>query len=354
MMVHRLLISILTLASCGILAAYSVSAAPPDVDKCVFPDDCLRHRDSGINISWGVCECRSAWKARYIHSKGDEHLRMWRERRMPLADRILDAYRLTEAQKETCNAIRDEVWADWGRRMGKQQFDEIVGLQEDAFDRLREHLDVIRRASDGAPGAAEARAKLPRVRDDPELQRLKQRSDEIYEDHPIDWSDLADRIEDALPKEQAKRGRERLAERFPYSVSGTHGEKLGSGKAKTGAAAGDMDRWGAYVRAFTTRYQLTPAQSNAAKSILEEVRAQAGKLTRAMGDEVARYQAGGHQEEARRRREVLQFDLDDLFDGFQTRLDALLTTSQQQQSTSAEPGEKDARKDRAPKEANGS
>jgi len=339
-MVNRLLVSVLTLASSCILAAYSVSAAPSDVDKCTFPDNCLRHRFSEINISWGVCECRSAWKERYIHSKGDVHLRMWRERRMPIADKILDAYRLTETQKEKCNAIRDEFWADWGRRMGKQQFDEIVGVQEEQIERIREHFYVTQQAMDRAPGAAETFAKLPHVRDDPELQRLKQRSDEIFEEHPLDWSDLADRIEDALPKEQAKRGRERLGERFPYTVSGTHGEKLGSGRTKTGSDARDMDRWGAYVRAFTTRYELTSGQSDAARSILEEVRAQAAKLTRTMDAEVARYQSGGHQEEARRRREVLQFDLDDLFESFQTRLDALLTTSQQQQSTSAEPGDK--------------
>ena len=252
---------------------------------------------------------------------------------MPLADKILDAYRLTKTQKEKCNAIRDEFWADWGRQMGKQQFDEVVGLHDDAFDRLREHLDVLVAAMDGAPGAEEARAKLPRVDDDPELQNLEERLKEIQQDHPIDWSDLADRIEDALPKEQARRGRERLGERFPYSVSRTHGEKLGAAETKTGADAGDMDRWEAYVRTFTARYQLTPGQSNAARSILEEVRAQAAKLTHTMGDEVARYEAGGHLEEARRRREILQFDLDDLFEGFKTRLDALLTTSQQQQST---------------------
>ena len=353
-MVKRLLISLLTLASSGIVAAYSVSASPPDVDRCAFPDDCLRHHYSGINSGWGSCECRSAWKARYIHGTRDKRLQMRAERRKPMAEKILGAYRLTETQKEKCNGIRKEFWADRRRKMGKQQAEEARALRASMAERLGEHIHALIQAQEGAPGAEEAWAKLPRVDDDPEFQGIKQRLNEIQVEHPIDWSDLADRIEDALPKEQAKRGRERLSERFPYSVSGTHGEKLGSGKTKPGADAGDTDRWEAYVRAFTTRYELTSGQSDAARSILEEVRAQAGKLTRTMDAEVARDQAGGRQKEARRRREVLQFDLDDLFESFQARLDARLTTSQQQQSTSAEPGERDARKDRAPEEANGS
>lgn len=331
--VNRLLISLLSLASCGILAAYSVSATPPDGDNCVFPDDCLRHHYSGINTGWGSCECRSAWKAQYIHGTRDKRLQMMAERRKPMAERILGAYRLMEAQKEKCNGIREEFWAARRRNMGNQQVQEARALRAEIVERIREHVHALKQAQEGVPGAVEAFAKLPRVQDDAELQSLERRLDEIYLDHPIDWSDLADRVEDALPHEQAKRGRERLAERFPYSVSGTHGEKLGFGKPTTDADAGDIDRWEAYVRAFTTRYQLTPGQSNAAKSILKEVRAQVAKLTHTMRDEVARYQAGGHQEEARRRREVLQFELHDLFEVFKVRLDGLLTTAQQQAST---------------------
>lgn len=353
-MVHHLLISMLALPSFCILAAYSVSAAPPDVDKCVYPDDCLRHHYSGINSGWGSCECRSAWKAQYIHGTRDKRLQMRAERRKPMAEKILGAYRLTEAQKEKCNGIREEFWAARRRNMGNPQVEKVRALRAAAVERVREHFHALTQVQDGAPGAAEALSKLPRVEDDLELQSLERRLDEFYLDHPIDWSDFADRIEDALPQEQAKRGRERLGERFPYSVSSTHGEKLGTGKTKTGVDAGDMDRWGAYIRAFTARYQLTPGQSNAARSILEEVRARGAKLTHTMRDEVARFQAGGHQEEARHRREVLQFDLDDLFEGFNARLDALLTTAQRQQSTSAEPGDKDAHEMRAPEKANGS
>lgn len=328
----RLLISLLTLASCGLLAADSVSAATPRGDKCEFPEDCLRHNGVEISINWGSCECRSAWKKRYIRGTQDKRQRMWAERRMPIADRILDAYRLTESQKEPCNAIREQFWADRRRRLGKQA-EETRALGAEAAERFGAYIHAVKQVQEGASGAEDALAKHPRPQDDPVLQDLKQRLDEIHQIHPIDWSDLADRIEDVLPQEQAKRGRKRLGEKFPYTISSTHGEKLGTGEPTAGGDEGDFNRWEAYVRAFTARYQLTQGQSNSVESVLREVRARAVQLAHTMRDDVARYRAGGHQQEARRRREVFQLDLDDLFEVFKARLDGQLTTAQQQQST---------------------
>ena len=331
-MVERLLISFLTLASSGVFAANTASAAPQDDEKCVFPGDCLRHSYFGTNIGWGKCQNRSAWKERYIHATPDERARMRKERGKPMGERIFDAYHLTDAQKKKGYRIREQFFAEQRRGMG-EQFEEARGLRAQKMERIGEHVHLAKQVRNGVPGAAEAWANLPSSRDDPVLGTLDERLKEIYRDHPIDWSDLADRIEDELPQEQAKRGRQRLAERFPLSISSRHGEKLVGHGHSTDGGTSDIDRWEAYVQEFTARHQLTEGQSNAAASILVDVRAQDAKLTRAMRDEVARFQRKADEDSAHRRREVYQFDVDDLLDGFKTRLDSLLTTAQKQMST---------------------
>ena len=331
-MVERLLISLLTLASSGVFAAHTVSAAPRDDDECVFPGECLRHSYVGINIGWGKCQNRSAWKERYIHGTPDERARMWKERGKPMSERIFDAYDLTNAQRTSCNHIREQAFKEWRLEMG-EQFEESRGLRRRSVERMRELVRVGGEVTNGEPGAAEAWKKLTSARERLVDRGIEERRQEIKREHPFDWSDVADRIEDILPQEQAIRGRQRLAERFPFTISSRHSEKLGADKPTTGDRASDIDRWGAYVREFTARHQLTQGQSSAAASILGEVRAQDARLTHAMRDEVAHYQARANEESARRRREVFQFDIDDLFEGFKARLDGLLTTAQKQTAT---------------------
>ncbi len=333
-MSKRWLCALVAMASSGVLATHSVSEAPRDDEKCMFPDDCLRHTSAGINIGWGKCEGRSAWRERYVTSTRDERLRMRRARRTSMRQKILDAYGLTEAQRETCDRICAEFSANWRRGMG-EQFDEVRALRRQQIDRLREYADATREFQRGAPGASEALKQFPGVRDDPKLRIPREREQQIKRAHPYDWSGLADRIEDALPKEQAKLGRERLGARFPFTISRRHGEKLAAESTGTEFDAREIDRWGAYVRQFTDRYELTEGQANAVASILREVRTQDAQLTLRMGDEAERDEARGHQEAARRRREAFQLDLDDLFENFKARLDGLLTTVQRR--TSAKP-----------------
>ena len=331
-MIGRLFISLLIVPSSGVFVAYADSAASQDKERCVLPGDCLRHGYAGTSIGWGKCTSRSAWKQRYIHATPDERARMWKERGKPMGKIIFDAYDLTDAQKETCNRIREQSIKEWRREMG-EQFEEARGLRARSGERILELVRVGREVRNGEAGAAEAWKKLTSDREELVNSGIRERLQEINRDHPIDWSDLADRIENVLPQEQAKRGRQRLAERFPFTISSRHGEKLGTDKPTTGGGASDIDRWGAYVRKFTARHQLTQGQSSAAASILGEVRARDVQLTRTMRDEVAHYQARADEESAQRRREVFQFDVDDLFEGFKARLDGLLTTAQKQTAT---------------------
>lgn len=303
----------------------------------MFPGDCLRHTVFGVSGIWGTCKSNSAWRERFVHTTPDERDRMWKERGKPMGVRILDAYRLSEGQRKKCDRIREAFWAERQREAGSELLDEGRTLRAQVRKRAREYAEMGRQVQTGVPGAAEAWAKLAPMQDDPQIRSMNDRLKEIRTVHPIDWSDLADRVENALPPEQAKRGRERLAERFPFSVSKRHGESLITGTAGKDAAALDaradaaaLDRWQAYVTAFTKRYQPTHAQADATASVLQEVRTRAAQLAHTMQDEVARYQADGLEEEARRRREAYQLDLDDLFDGFKSRLYDILTSAQQQ------------------------
>ncbi len=330
-MVERLLISLLTVASSGVLVAHSVSAGPQDDKKCIFPGDCLRHGFYRPNI-WGTCESRSAWRERYLSATPEQRSQMWDERGKPMDRRIFDAYDLTEGQREVCDRIRERTIAEWRRGMG-EQFEEGRGLRAQLLERIGERVDMSREVIKGNASAAEMMKKQRSHREGAVERGIRERLEQINRKHPIDWSDLADRIEDALPPEQAKRGRQRLSEKFPYTISSVHGGKLGADEPATDGRASDIDRWGVYFREFTARYELADGQSNAAESILEEVRERGAQLTKNMRDDVARYQKSADEESPRHRLDVFQLDIDDLLEEFRTRLDALLTTAQKQATT---------------------
>lgn len=267
-----------------------------------------------------------------MHATQDERRRMWKQRGKSMAERIFDAYDLTDAQRTSCDHIHEQFNKEWRQGAG-EQFEEARGLRAQSIERIGERLRVGRDLRDGEDGAAEAWTKLTSAGEKLEDRRILERRQEIKREHPIDWSDLADRIEDILPHEQAIRGRQRLADRLPLTISSRHGQEVAGDTSSADDGTNDVDRWEAYVRKFTARYQLTDGQANAAVSILVDVRAQDARLTRAMREEVALFQTNADEESARRRREVHQFEVDDLLDGFKTRLDSLLTTVQQQTST---------------------
>ena len=331
-MIERLFILLLAVPLSNVFVSYSVSAAPQDKERCVLPGDCLRHGYAGTSIGWGKCTSRSAWKERYMHATRDERKRMWEQRGKPMGEIIFDAYELTDAQRTSCDQIREQSIKEWRRGMG-EQFEEARGLRARSIERIGERLRVGRDLRDGEDGAAEAWTKLTSAGEKLEDRRILERRQEIKREHPIDWSALADRIEDILPQEQAIRGRQRLADRFPLTISSRHGQEVAGDTSSADDGTTDVDRWEAYVRKFTARYQLTAGQANAAASILVDVRARDARLTRAMREEVALFQTNADEESARRRREVHQFEVDDLLDGFKMRLDSLLTTAQQQTST---------------------
>lgn len=325
----------LAIAMSGTIAFGVSSASAQHNEECIFPGDCLRHTVFGISGVWGKCESSSAWRERFVHATPDERDRMWKERGKPMGARILDAYRLSGSQRKKCDEISEAFWVDRRREVESEMLDEGRKLRAQVRERARVYAETGHAAQDGVPGAAKAWEALPPIKDDPQLRGMMKKLDAMREAHPIDWSDLADRIEDALPPEQAQRGRERLAERYPFTISKQHGEKLENREtANVGAGAGagvaDVDRWQMYVAVFTNRYRLTRAQSDATASVLQEVRTRADQLFHGMQDEVARYEADGLQAEASRRREVYQLDLDDLFEGFTSRLHSLLTSAQQQ------------------------
>ncbi|NOT02767.1 MAG: hypothetical protein HOP29_19360 [Phycisphaerales bacterium] len=332
------------LAWSGSFALNATMADPPRAETCLYPDDCFRHGPAVTIVTVGTCESRSAFRERYIHhASTDERVQMWNDRKRLMTDRILDAYDLTESQRAACGRVRDKYFADRRRQMG-EHFDEISDLRSKKIDRIGEYVDAVRHARAGAP---EAWAKLPGSENDPVLQDLDQRLQRFKELYPSNWGEFADRIEDILPPEQARSGRERLAEQFPFTISSTHGARMGTDESKTDDDTTadslvddrDLDAWGAYLRRWTERYAPTPGQLTAATSILQEVRTQSDQLGGALFD--GNGQDGSTKDEAaevtQRRREVRQLELDDLFGRLRTRLDALLTTEQKQISAANEP-----------------
>jgi len=293
---------------------------------CKYPGDCLRHDGSRINETWGTCVSRSAWKQKFIHATPEERKRMRAERMTPMDDRILNAYRLDEDQRAQCDQVRQAFWEEHRQEMGKKTFNRAGGLRGSLAERLREHLDAGKRMRNGeAPPS-----KLPPVHSDPVLEGLRDELDDIDRQYPTDWSELADRIEDVLPAEQARAGRQRLAEQFPFDISARHGEKFEANKADS-AAGTPLDRWEAYLARFVRRYDLTAAQLDAADSILAEVRARAADLDQSMRADVERNERAELEDEAHARKVVYTFDVADLFETYQDRLQALLTSAQREQ-----------------------
>lgn len=334
-MTTHVLVAVLASAWASPFACQADLLDSPPTDGCLYPTDCFRHGPGVTVTTVGKCESRSKFRERYIHrANAEERMRMWKDRSRLMTDKILDAYEITDAQRVACVQVVDEYIAN-RRRVMANHLDEIRGLHRATIDRIREYVDAAGHARDGAPDAWN---RMPGADDDPVLQELGERLQRLREMYPNDWGEFADRVEDVLPPEQARRGRERLAEQFPFALASSHGAKLASNGSETGndssvlpqAKDKDLDTWSGYLRQWTERYAPTPGQLTAAASVLMEVRARSVQLDSAVFGESAPDRTTGDQELTQRRREVLQLELDDLFEQFRTRLDALLTTAQRE------------------------
>ncbi len=314
--------TIMTVASLVFLAG-PVQQPDGGRGECLFSGDCLRHAFGRIHaLSFGKCASRSAWRERYVHTTPDERVKMWNTRHQIMSDRIMRAYRLDDPQKRIVREVFEDYYAVRRESMG-DKFAEMVKLRRQERERLRENIDEYKREKQENPAA-----KLMPLQDDPVLVAIDERLREINKEHPLVWTVILDRIDKVLPKEQAERGRERLAEQYPLGFAADGSQKITIGKPANRGREASLDRWRAYFKKFVVRHELAAGQASAAKSILDEVSERAALMTRRMKDEIARYQADDDAKTGNLIAEAFQFDLDDLFDEFTVRLDAILTTSQ--------------------------
>jgi len=252
----------------------------------------------------------------------------------PFGERIFEAYELSDAQREACDAVHQELIESWRRGMG-ERFDECQALRAQMMQHDRKRMDIARAAADGDK---EAKAWIRNNHEDSTMVDLHRRVNQLTQENPFDWSELADRIEDILPPEQAKRGRTRLAWKYPLTVSPVYGQSLlseapanaGTDDKLNSRANGPVDAWDAYILAFKKRYQPSQAQQSAIESILKELRGRRTELARAAEIDIKSYKDGEFSETAKRRRELLQLDVEELFQALRTRLDGLLTTAQRE------------------------
>lgn len=300
--------------------------------KCLYPGDCLRHAyGNTYALSFGECASRSAWREQYVHATPDERRGMRKTRHQTMDDRIMRAYQLIEPQEKIVQGIIDEFYAAHNEAMGAT-FSEHVNLRRKRRARYREIEEEFQRRKRGEDSAP---SKMPRWRDDPVLLSTRERLQQIEHDYPIPWLALLDKIDKVLPKEQAERGRERLAEQYPTGFSADGNQKITSTKQENVGDETALARLRAAFEKFVARHELSGGQANAAESVLRELGELAVRMTRTMQAEIARYPADEDANSRRLVAEAFQFDINELYDEFQHRLDALLTTAQLDKSRSA-------------------
>jgi len=314
--------TIMTVASLVFLAG-PVQQPDGGREECLFPGDCLRHAFGRISaLGFGKCASRSAWRERYAHTTYDERVRMWKTRHQTMDDRIMRAYRLDDPQKLIVREVFADYYAARRESMG-DKFAEMVKLRRQIGERLMENFEKYKGEKQEDPAA-----KLILPQNDPVFLGIDERLREIDKEHPLVWTVILDKIDKVLPKKQAERGRERLAEQYPLGFAPDGSQKITIGKPANRGREASLDRWRAHYKKFVVRHELAAGQASAAKSILDEVSERAARMTRTMKDEIARYQADDDAKRGKLITEAFQFDLDDLFDEFTVRLDAILTTSQ--------------------------
>ena len=286
-------------------------------------------------------------------------------------------YELDDSQRI---AVRSEIEAIENERRT------AMGPLAEEHDRLRGEMGQywrgMRERSEGSDDPGEF---WRRARDDPGFQKIRDRMRKIEDRFPNRWEESMRRIEALLPEEQAKKGRERIeemrsrwggnrnrdgnrrgdrgarrggrdrGERFARRGDGerTRGERRGrrDGAGRFGRRAdrarGESDRnrggdrlseaaprarqlhpWEKYVRDFTGKNELTPAQSASAQSILKDVLNRADLVKKRNADRIAEAERAADREVRRRRLAELNKPIDLLFGELKKRLDGLLTAAQ--------------------------
>jgi len=315
------------------------------------------------------------------------------ERRQMQSDRMVDmaarAYELDDTQKELVrgeiNTMRDERRVAMGPTA--DEYDALRGQMFEFFQRRREQA-----REEGEEGGDRGRFWRG-MRDDPKFQKLRKRMREIEREHPIDWEQSMKRVEALLPEEQARKGHDRLEERFErFRSRRQRGEerrarreerrtrkealskadpagsmkvdrdallkqaiteaqkKLADGslseeqrraliKRLEEAARGDeaakpipLHPWEKYVREYVITYSLTPAQQAAANSILKECRTRAARIERVNAPKIAEAEALKDASIRSKRLAEIKKPIDKLFEELKTRLDGLLSASQRKKA----------------------
>lgn len=98
------------------------------------------------------------------------------------------------------------------------------------------------------------------------------------------------------------------------------------------ASARPLSDWERYVRDFIKRYDLTPSQTNAALSILKEMKLRAVQVDKANRSAKVAAEKIADARERRRRLSELNKLVDDLFHQLNRRLENLLTAAQRQKA----------------------
>ncbi len=174
------------------------AAAPGDVAQA--PSDDREPRREGGNRRWA--RGRARWEE-YRNATPEQRRQLRLDRYVEMT---AETYELDEAQKAVVRAEIEAMSIE--RRIA-------MGPQADEYDQLRERMFEAWQRNRAA-GGEENRGPpdFRRMRDDPDFRAVRERIREIEREHPFDWQASMKRIEALLPEEQAKRGRERMEQRW--------------------------------------------------------------------------------------------------------------------------------------------
>jgi hypothetical protein len=262
-----------------------------------------------------------------------------------MVDRATEMYDLDDAQKISVKQEFETLQAQ--RRTS-------MGPEADEFDQLRTKMtEIMDKARESSKGTPPDRETMRKMRDDPELKKIRERMRAIDEKYPFNWDDALKRIESLLPPEQAAKGRAlreerddsgrdaRSPDRFPRfrreDSERRKRDRAGRNRNRTGnsspdAAAGDkaaeikpvaprpLHPWEVYVHQFIAEHKLTDVQSNSAMAILKDMRQRAEQVEKHVADKPAATTQSSADEIKKR--------TDAIFEELKQRLDALLTAEQ--------------------------
>ena len=223
-----------------------------------------------------------------------------------------------------------------------------MGSDAGEYERLRKELIQFWNDPGNVNDSGKADRELwRRLRQDPKVQELRGRMREIETKYPFDWAGSEKRIEKVIPAELVQEAHERQDERrkaaaarriaaspFAPPTPGGISRKQGSEASKEAAGAVPVSPsppphpWESFTREFIRVNQLDAGQSNAAFSILKDLRGRAERIETANSDRVAAARLIPEQPERDKRLSELNRPIEELFQELKVRLDGLLNSSQ--------------------------